>query len=179
MLSGLWPLPNHLANEFRNNAVAQLATAPSADISPEFEQSRKIFYQEIVSDTNLEMRFWFHWLTKLALIACCVLAGYLMLMQARCWGASVLITTVFYAWITGFFSPLYGILIHDTTSLAGILSRFAILAKHPSLLLNTIWFNVAVPFIFIIGSFMAIKSIFGQRKCALTHHSSGTPNGAP
>ena len=163
MLSGLWPLPSHIANEFRNDAVTQLATPPSADSSPEFKQSRKTFYQAISSDPNLEIKFWFHWLTTLALIACCGLAGYLMLIQARLWRASVLITTVYYAWVTGFFLPLYGILIHNTTSLAGIISRFAILAKHPSFLFNTMWFNVAIPLIFIIGSFMAIKSILVQR----------------
>jgi hypothetical protein len=164
MLSGLWPLPSHLANEFRNDAVAQLTTPPSADSSPELEQSSKDFYQEIVNDPNLEMKFWFHWFTNLALIACCVLSGYLMLMQTHIWGVSVLITTVFYAGITGFFYPLYGILIHNTTSLTGILSRFSILAKYPLSLFYIMWFNAVIPVIFIIGSFMAIKSIVAQDK---------------
>jgi hypothetical protein len=179
ILVGLWPLPNHLANEFRNDAVAQLATPPPADSSPELEQSRKNLYQKIINDPNLEIKFWLQWLTKLALFACCLVTGLLMLVQVRFWAASVLVCTAFYALTNSFFLPFYNYFMHNTTSFAGFLSRLDIVAKYPSLLFNILWFNVTIPLVFIIGSGMAIKSIMVHRKGALTHHSSGTPNGAP
>lgn len=176
MLNSLWPLPAQQTSAYRSKAAIDLVALPSVDKSSNIQNSLRSLNQEIIKDSNLEMKFWFKWLKQFLLILICTTAGYLMMVKAPFWRASVLITTAIYAWSSSFFFSLYPIFIQSTHSFSDILRRFEI-AK--PLLLNIMWFNLIMPLTFIIASYIAIKSIWVQRKTTLTNHSIGTPNGAP